>query len=45
MRAREEMEAKRLQTKLNRDKNPDVKALLAQEEMVTAGNTDLKDKL
>ena len=45
MKSRLEVEEKRLQNKLNRDKNPEVKALLAQEDMVNNGNTDLSEKL
>lgn len=36
--AKEEIAAKRLQAKLNRDKNADVKELIAQEETATQHN-------
>lgn len=43
--AKEEIAAKRLQAKLNRDKNADVKELIAQEETAMQHNTELTTKL
>lgn len=43
--AKEEMAAKRIQQRLNRDKTQQVKDLLAQEEQITQANEDLKNKL
>eukprot|EP00347_Sterkiella_histriomuscorum_P012977 403366488 len=43
--AKEEIAAKRLQAKLNRDKNADVKELIAQEETATQHNQELQVKL
>ncbi len=43
--AREDMAAKRLQAKLNRDKNVEVKELIAQEETATQHNQELLGKL
>lgn len=43
--AKEEIAAKRLQAKLNRDKNVEVKELIAQEETATQHNQELQAKL
>jgi len=43
--AKEEIAAKRLQAKLNRDKNVEVKELIAQEETATQHNAELQAKL
>lgn len=43
--AKEEIAAKRLQAKLNRDKNADVKELIAKEETATQHNTELQQRL
>lgn len=45
VRAQEEIANKRLQNKLNRDKNPEIKELLAQEELINAHNEDIYNKL
>jgi len=43
--AKEEISVKRLQAKLNRDKNIEVKELIAQEETVSNHNGELQVKL
>lgn len=43
--AKEEIATKRLQAKLNRDKNVEVKELIAQEETATQHNQELTHKL
>ena len=43
--AKEEIATKRLQAKLNRDKNVEVKELIAQEETATQHNQELQHKL
>lgn len=45
LQAQTEMANKRLQQKLNRDKNPEMKDLLAREEMVNLANEDGSNKL
>ena len=45
LKAQEEIAAKRLQNKLNRDKNPEINELLANEEMVISHNADIGNKL
>ena len=43
--AKEEIENKRLQSKLNREKSAEYKELLANEEMIKASNEDIQNKL
>ena len=43
--AKDELNQKRLQAKLNRDKHPDVKLLIAQEETAVEHNAEMSAKL
>ena len=45
LKAKEEIENKRLQSKLNREKSAEYKELLANEEMIKASNEDIQNKL